>query len=105
MYSLDLNGRQLAHLRGLGQRLEPTLKVGKGGLTPAFFTEFQRLLRARELVKMRFLGSDRKERAALCAQIADEGRCIFIAGVGHTALFYRPNPDESARQVILPEAS
>ena len=102
MYTLELNGRQQAHLRGLGQRLEPSLKLGKGGLTPAFFTELQRLLRARELVKLRFLGAERDERTALCARIADEGRCVCVGAVGHTALFYRTNPDPALRQVVLP---
>src|SRR5436190_1311246 len=74
MYDFPLTGAQKSFLRGLGQKLEPTLKLGKGGLTPAFFGELQRLLRAHELVKLRFLGAERDERDVLCARIADEGR-------------------------------
>lgn len=102
MYDFPLTGAQRSFLRGLGQTLEPTLKVGKGGLTPTFFTELQRLLRARELVKLRFLGLDRDERAALCDQIADEGRCLCVGAVGHVALFYRQNPEPAERQIELP---
>lgn len=102
MYDFPLTGAQRSFLRGLGQTLEPALKVGKGGLTPTFFTELQRLLRARELVKLRFLGLDRDERAALCDQIADEGRCLCIGAVGHVALFYRQNPEPAERQIELP---
>ena len=65
MYDFPLTGAQRSYLRGLGQTLEAGLKVGRGGLTPEFFTELQKLLRAHELVKLRFLGSDRDERAAL----------------------------------------
>jgi RNA-binding protein len=89
-------------LRGLGQTLEPALKIGRGGLTPEILAELQKLLRAHELVKLRFLGADRTERAALCARIADEGRCVFVSSVGHTALFYRQHPEPSARSVTLP---
>jgi len=102
MYEFPLTGVQKSHLRGLGQSLEAGLKVGRGGLTPEFFAELQKLLRTHELVKLRFLGAERDERAALCTQIADEGRCVCVGAVGHTALFYRQNPDPKARRVKLP---
>ena len=101
MYDFPLTGAQKSHLRGLGQKLDATLKVGKSGLTPAFFTELSKLLRAKELVKLRFLGAERDERDVLVAQIADEGRCVYVGGVGHTALFYKAasNPAESSLPV------
>lgn len=102
MYDFPLTGAQKAHLRSLGQTLAPALKLGKGGLTPAFFAELQMHLRSQELVKLRFLGAERDERPALCAQIADEGRCVCVGAVGHTALFYRQNPEPKERQVELP---
>jgi len=102
MYEFPLTGAQKSHLRGLGQTLEASLKVGRGGLTPEFFTELQKLLRAHELVKLRFLGADRDERSAYCAQIADQGRCVCVGAVGHTALFYRQHPEPEERAVRLP---
>ncbi|MEO6004205.1 MAG: YhbY family RNA-binding protein [Opitutus sp.] len=102
MYDFPLTGAQKSFLRGLGQKLEPALKLGKGGLTPAFYTELQKQLRAHELVKVRFLGAERDERTALCTQIADEGRCLNVGAVGHTALFYRRNPEPAERQIDLP---
>lgn len=102
MYDFPLTGAQKTHLRGLGQTLEPALKVGKSGLSEEFFKELQRLLNQHELVKIRFLGADRHERAALIPQIADEGRCVAVGAVGHVALFYRQQPDPSKRQITLP---
>ena len=102
MYEFPLTGAQKSFLRGRGQTLEATLKVGRGGITPEFLAELQKLLRAHELVTLRFLGAERDERAALCEQIADEGRCVCVGAVGHTALFYRQNPDAAARQIKLP---
>ncbi|MEI6466521.1 MAG: YhbY family RNA-binding protein [Verrucomicrobiota bacterium] len=103
MYEFPLTGAQKSYLRGVGQTLEAGLKVGRSGLTPEFFAELQKLLRSEELVKIRFLGAEREERTALCTQIADQGRCVCIGAVGHTALFYRQNPDPKARVVNLPE--
>lgn len=102
MYDFPLTGAQKTYLRGLGQQLAPALKLGKGGLTPTFFAELQKQLRTHELVKLRFLGAERDERAALCDQIADEGRCVFVGAVGHTALFYRQNPEPAERTIDLP---
>ena len=102
MYELPLTGAQKTYLRGLGQRLEPALKVGKGGLSAEFYKELQRRLNSDELVKLRFLGAERDERAALCDEIADQGRCVCVGAVGHTALFYRRQPDEARRRLHLP---
>lgn len=93
MSETPLTGAQKSKLRGQGQQLEPALKLGKEGITPAFFGELTRALRAHELVKLRFVGdADRHARAALCEQIAREGHCTCVGTVGHTALFYRPHP-------------
>ncbi|HEY1763914.1 MAG TPA: YhbY family RNA-binding protein [Opitutaceae bacterium] len=83
-----LTGAEKARLRGLGQRLDPSLKMGKEGVTPPFLVELRRQLKARELVKLRFSGVDRAGRAALCDRIAAEGPCECAGAVGHTALFY-----------------
>jgi RNA-binding protein len=97
-----LTGSQKSHLRGLGQQLEASLKLGRAGLTPAFFGELQRQLQTRELVKLRFLGFDRDDRASLCERIASEGRCECVGAVGHTALFFRSNPEPALRRITVP---
>jgi RNA-binding protein len=102
MDKLTLTGAQKTHLRGIGQRLDVSLKLGKGGLTPAFFAELRRQLTARELVKLRFFGADRDARAAYCLQIASEGQCEAVGAVGHTALFYCPHPDPAQRRLLVP---
>jgi RNA-binding protein len=101
MYDFPLTGAQKTQLRGLGQTLAPVVKVGKAGLTPEFFKELQRQLNSHELIKLRFVGIERDERAALIEQIADDGRCVCVGSVGHTALFFRQNPDPARRQINL----
>lgn len=101
MYEFPLTGAQKRHLRGLGQQLEATLHFGKDGLTANFLRELQTALRHHELVKIRLHGLERAERDPACAQIADEGRCIWVGSVGHTALFYRQQPDPEKRRITL----
>ena len=99
MEIVPLTSAQKTVLRGLGQTTEPAIRVGKAGLTPAFFRQFAQLLTARELIKLRFEGADRHERAALIAQIETESGAPCVGAVGHTALFYRENP-AAAKHVL-----
>ena len=96
MENLPLTGAQKSKLRGLGQKLDANLKVGKDGLTPTFITELSRTLRAHDLIKLRFVGeSDRTARAALTTEIEAAGHCTCVGSVGATALFYKPASDPS----------
>jgi RNA-binding protein len=90
-----LSGAEKARLRGIGQRMDATVRLGKGGLSPAFAAEMQRQLKAKELVKLRFAGLDREERAALCPRIAQESGSECVGAVGQTALFYRQAAPEA----------
>jgi RNA-binding protein len=91
-----LTGAQKTALRSLGQTMAETAFLGRGGVSPAFLADLNRLLNARELVKLRFTGGqDRHERADLCAAIAAAAPCQCVGAVGHTALFWRPGPEGS----------
>lgn len=92
MDSKKMTGGQKARLRGIGQRLDATLKVGKEGLTPALLVELRRQLAANELVKIRFLGADRTQRPPLCLGIEEKTGSICVGSVGQTALFHVPRP-------------
>jgi RNA-binding protein len=97
----ELTGAQRTHLRGMGQLLSDSLRVGRQGPTPALFAELNRQLDTRELVKARFETADRDERAALIERMAAETPCLCVGAVGRTALFYRPHPDTTKRQALV----
>lgn len=98
-----LTGAQKTKLRGLGQTTPDGAYLGKEGLTPGFVADFNRLLDARELIKLRFTaGQDRHERAALCDALAAAAPCHCLGTVGHTALFWRP--DATGYSKLLPPA-
>jgi RNA-binding protein len=100
MDKIVLTGAQKSRLRGLGQRMEPSVKVGKDGLTPAIIGEVQRQLGAHELVKLRYVGSPREERAAMSVTLSEATGSAFVGSVGQTALFFTPAPS-SARVSLL----
>jgi RNA-binding protein len=93
-----LTGAQKSRLRGLGQTLADSLRIGRAGSTPALLAELDRQLGTRGLVKVRFENPDRDERAALCEALAAQASCLCVGAVGRTALFWRP--DEAGRRLL-----
>jgi RNA-binding protein len=53
-------------------------------------------------VKVRFVGSDRVERAALCLQVAAATGSACVGSVGATALFFVPLPTPAPETAAEP---
>ena len=84
-----LTSKQRAELRAQANGIEPTLMVGKDGVTEAVAAEAARLLTAREQVKGKVLEtarmSPREGSDALCEATGAEG----IAGGGNKFVIWR----------------
>ena len=103
MSDIALTGAQKTYLRGQGQKIDATLKVGHAGLTDGFFIEFANQIRSAELIKVRFVGIERDQRAAMGEEIAKRGKAALISAVGHTAVFYQENADMTRRSIVFPD--
>lgn len=103
METQKLTGQQKAHLRGLGQRLDTSLSVGRGGVTKAVLHEVDRLLAGHELVKLRIL-AERADREALTVSLAAGTHSEVVGSVGKTVLLYRAAPNLGANRIRLPSA-
>jgi RNA-binding protein len=101
MENVKLKGHQKAHLRGLGQRLDSSLSVGKSGATPAVLHELDRMLSLHELVKVRLL-AEREDRDALMEAIAAGSRAEIVGSVGKTVLLFRRATGAAATKITLP---
>lgn len=99
-----LTNPQRKFLRRLAHGAPPAMQLGKHGLTPNFFKSFETALTSHELLKLRFanLQDERKE---LSAEIEAATGAILVSMVGHTAVYYRPNPDPDKRKLVLPRAN
>lgn len=82
---------KLRELKARGQLLEPVVRVGKLGLTPAVLAETERALTDHELIKIR-LDHERNMRAELAGKIAEVTGAAVVMQVGKVAVFYRPKP-------------
>ena len=95
-----LTGAQVRHLKGLAQRLEPVLHIGKAGLSAEFLASADAALEQHELVKVKF-AQHKEEKKALAPELADKTGSQLIQRVGNVAVIYRQNPNPERRKVTL----
>ncbi|HYN83325.1 MAG TPA: ribosome assembly RNA-binding protein YhbY [Gemmatimonadaceae bacterium] len=88
-----MKGRERAELRSEAHHLSPLVHVGKEGLSATLITSLDDTLRTHELVKVK-LGKNadvKAKDAAAALALATKSEVVQV--IGHTATFYRENPD------------
>ena len=95
-----MTGKQRRYLRGLGQRLTPTLHVGHEGVSDAVVQQAEVQLEAHELVKVRVGDNAPEDRHATAAELARRTRADLTQVLGRTALLYRARAKEPT--IVLP---
>jgi RNA-binding protein len=94
-----LNNQQIRKLKGIAQRLEPIVHVGKEGITESLVRSVDLALIQRELVKVRFTGcKDRKKE--LAPLIAEKTDSTFVTRVGNVAVYFREAADPKHRRIL-----
>lgn len=95
---------QAKYLRGLAHGLKALVFVGQKGVAPAVLEAAREALRAHELIKVKFVDlKDRRVKAELAAEIERSTDSVLVGLIGHTAIFYRPQPDPDKRKITLPK--
>lgn len=97
---MALRGKQVRHLRALGNALRPVVTVGKGGVDEGLLGSLAAALEDHELVKVKLLESAGGERRALAAEIADRAGAELVQVLGRTVLLYRPRAENP--EIVLP---
>lgn len=96
----ELTNRQLSQLKGMGQLLEPVLKVGHAGLSDGFIASLNQALNDHELVKVKF-ADFKEEKKTLSPEMAERTGSRLIMRVGNVAVLYRPNAEPEKRKIKL----
>lgn len=89
-----LTPKQRKFLKGLAHPLEPVVRVGRGGLTPAVIGETKRSLGAHELIKVRIESDDGDARRAIAAELAAACDAELAGTIGKLAMLYRARDEE-----------
>lgn len=97
---MTLTYGQRKKLKALAHDLHPVIQVGKKGLTEELFSATDKALLDHELIKIKFVGF-KEEKHEIIDDLSEKTKCIVVAVIGHTAIFFRPNPDADKRKIHL----
>jgi RNA-binding protein len=106
----SLTSAERRKLKGRAQLLEPTVLVGKLGLSPQVVAALDAALQSHELVKVRF-DEFKDQRKELARQLAARTQSHLVTLIGHVAVLYRPElaasgtPADSAGTAPEPETA
>ncbi|MCH3959996.1 MAG: ribosome assembly RNA-binding protein YhbY [Selenomonas sp.] len=87
----SLTGKQKSFLRGLGQKLEPVVMVGKEGVTPTVVQAAREAVKKRELIKVRVLQNCMDEPEDAIKVLAERADVNLVQIIGRNGLFYKRN--------------
>lgn len=93
-----LAGFQRRHLRKLAHGRKPIVFVGDAGISDPVVAALDQALADHELVKVKLPGAEGKKE--LASVLAERSGAHLCGLVGHMAILFRPDPDES--QIELP---
>lgn len=96
---MPLSGKQRRYLRGLGHDLEPTVQLGKLGLTDAVTAAVDTALEEHELIKVRIGTECPDDRHDVAERLAPAVKSEVAQVLGRTLLLWRKRPKDSKIQL------
>lgn len=97
-----LSGKQRSYLKKMVHELDPTVYIGKSGLTENIKKEMLTGFEARELVKVKIQEGCTLEPKEVANQLADELDAEFVQAIGRKFVLYRESKDH--KKIELPRA-
>src|SRR3954470_7368388 len=95
-----LTNAQIAKLKGMAQRMDATLKIGKAGLSESFLKMVRETLARRELIKVKF-DEFKDQKKTLAPELAQKTESRLVTLIGNVVVLYRQNPDSEKRKIRL----
>ena len=89
--SIPAAGRELRDLKARAQHLNPVLKVGRAGLSDAFYAALSAALQQHELVKLKF-EDFKDQKKAMVPEIVTRSGAQLIQRVGNVAVLFLRRP-------------
>ena len=89
-----ITSKQRSELRGLANRIDTILQVGKGGMSDQLITQVSDALRARELIKMRALETSPLSPREAAEALAEACGAEVVQVIGSKFVLYKRNPKE-----------
>ena len=96
-----LSSSQRSYLRSKAHHLEPVVVIGKNGLTDGTIEAVNKVLDARELIKIKFR-EYKDEKKSLSHQLAESTESHIVGTIGHIVILFRQNLDPEKQNICLP---
>ena len=96
-----ISSKQRSFLKGLAHHLEPTVYIGKNGLTENVVKEIETGLYCRELVKVKIQEGCLLDPKETASQMAEQLGAEFVQAIGRKFVLYRESKDN--KQIVLPK--
>ena len=97
----QLTGGQKRALRGMGHHLEPSVYVGREGISPALIKSAEVALKAHELIKVKLGQNCPVQRNEAGEDLARATGASLVQVIGRMVLLHRANPDLPAEKRII----
>lgn len=97
-----LTSKQRAYLRGLANRIETILIIGKGEITENIIIQADNALTAREIIKGKSLENSSYSSREAAEILAEKCGADVVQVIGSKFVLYRENPDEPV--ITLPKS-
>jgi len=94
---MNLNKKQIQHLKGVAHSLKPVVLLGNNGLTEAVVAEIDYALNHHELIKVKIPSEDRETKNLIVDAICRETTATKIQVIGKTLIIYRESPEKKIR--------
>ncbi|MBR1890251.1 MAG: ribosome assembly RNA-binding protein YhbY [Clostridia bacterium] len=94
--------KQRAHLRGLGNALEPLMQIGKEGVSENSLVAIEQVLQARELAKFKVLNNADCDAKELANEIAKKIGADVVQCIGKTFILYKKSTKKGFKHIELP---
>lgn len=97
-----ITGKQRSYLKSLAHDIDPTVYIGKAGVTDNVIKEIDMCLEARELVKVKLQDGCVMEPKDVANDMAAKLEAEFVQAIGRRFTLYRQSKEN--KKIELPKA-
>ena len=95
-----ITSKQRSYLRSLAHNIDPTVYIGKAGVTDNVIKEIDQCLEARELVRIKLQEGAELDAKTVANELAPGLRAEFVQAIGRKFTLYRESKEN--KQIELP---
>lgn len=94
---MELNKKQVRHLKSLAHKLSPVVTVGKGRVSENVVLELKSSLKSHELVKVKVRCEDQEEMKELVQDLLQGHQAHLVGIIGHTVILYQQSDEQKIK--------